>query len=39
MAESFHHDEFKTDIDNGVKWLIEKFKKTTGSVTKSCGRA
>ena len=27
MAESFHHDEFKTDIDNGVKWLIEKFKK------------
>ena len=28
MAESFdNHDEFKTDIDNGVKWVVEKFEK------------
>ena len=29
MAESFHvhHEEFKMDVDSGVKWLVEKFKK------------
>jgi hypothetical protein len=28
MAESFHnHDEFKTDIVDGVEWLVEKFRK------------
>lgn len=37
MAESFHHDAFKTDIDKGVKWLMEKFKKREEMLQKAAG--
>jgi hypothetical protein len=36
MARSFHnHDEFKNDIDSGIKWVVEKFKKREEELQKA----
>lgn len=37
MAQSFqiNHEQFKTDIDSGVSWLLEKFKKREEKLDKA----